>query len=227
MLYLLAGLVALVVLVSLPRLVRSQPKSARTRVLTPEETAADAAPPGTVSGYDDPGRWNKLVQQLRELGFFEHLPPDQIEQSMRQCVEMHWLFEGEEERSFFADAEDLAEGGIGRWLQQSVAPRLEHKKIPMPAIEESYSEDAYTVQIGPRKYTVHTEQDDDLTKWKNGCVHAIRIVNDLLTDANHPERLFWLHGAEDGLVAFLTPAMFERITLARVIPSGSWPYAQT
>lgn len=197
----------------------------KRRILAPNETFGDIATPGVVPKNDDPKRWAALVAKLRSLGFFDFVPSDRLEEVMSRCCRDHRIFDDAEGRSLFADAENLSEGGIVDWLTLEAAPQLKRRGVSIPPLTQSRTDLEYEVRVGSRKYPVHTSKDSELDMWTNGGTVTLKIVNDLLTASAHPDRLYWIHGAEDGLVAFLTPEMFETITCARLLGSNSWPYA--
>ena len=67
---------------------------------------------------------DSFVFRLDELGYFKGLPEEQVQALKRDFEQKGWLgIFSESHRLYRADAEDLAEGGVGEFLRE-VEPSL-------------------------------------------------------------------------------------------------------
>jgi hypothetical protein len=102
---------------------------------------------------------DSFVAQLEKGGYFKGLPPEK-EGALRQDFEKNgWnaLF-GELDRMYFADAEDLAEGGVGEFLR-SVQPFLAAQGVVLPDIEDDANENGYALQVGGVTYQIYSAKE--------------------------------------------------------------------
>jgi len=162
-----------------------------------------------------------FVTKLAELGYFRGLPPDQAQTLRRQFEQEGWpaIFSGSH-RLFMADAEDLAEGGVGRFLQE-VSPFLAAQKVTLPQIEDLLSEDGYAVRVGDvthRMYDATELERDSSGKeagliWGLSTVRSFRIIDEFLAAAGSTERAYAVNGGNDVFVMFLTSELHRVITL--------------
>lgn len=199
----------------------------KIRVLPPDETFDQTLPPDAIPGNDDSRQWKSLLDKLRTIGFFDAVSSDNVDAVVARCLESKWIFDDDVKRQFFADCEHLAEQGIKNWLENDVAPNVARWGVKIPTVREVCDDDQYTVSVGDRTYSVRTQGDSESDFWANAAKTGLRIVNHLLEDARIPDRLYWIHGGEDGVVAFLTPEQFKEVTLALLVNSNSWPYGRT
>jgi hypothetical protein len=117
-----------------------------------------------------------------------------------------------------ADAEDLAEGGVGQFLRE-IAPFLATQKVTLPAIEDATSEDGYTVRVGGASYQIYDAEELERDSsgeeggliWGLSSVRGFRIADELLTAAGSAERAYAVNGGNDLFVMFLTPELHQVI----------------
>lgn len=197
----------------------------RHHIPSPTETLRKALPPGAVPENRSEAKWRSLLGRLRDLGFFDQVPETEIEEVIHRCLETRWMFDDAVRRMELADVEHLAEGGFIDWLTNDGAQLLAWRGVTMPDVHQTLEDDRYVVHVGGRDYVIYEAGSSTDNPWVLAAEACVRIVNDQLEAAGAPDRLYWLHGGEDGVVGLMTPAMFEAITRARVLNSNSWPYA--
>jgi hypothetical protein len=197
----------------------------RRQIPSPAETLRKTLPPGAVPENRSEAKWRSLLGNLRDLGFFDQVPEAEIEEAIHRCLEARWMFDDAVRRTAFADVEHLAEGGFIDWLTNEGAELLAFRGVTMPDVRQTLDDDRYVVHVGSNDHVVYEAGNSPDTQWVLAAEACVRIVNHQLTAAGAQDRLYWLHGAEDGVVGLMTPAMFEAITRARVLNSSSWPYA--
>ncbi len=197
----------------------------RRPIPNPIETIRRSLPPGAVPDNQDERKWRSLLTQLRDLGFFDQVPAEQVDETMGRCLEARWMFDDAVGRTAFADVEHLSEGGFIDWLTNEGAVLLARRGLTMPDVRQTEDDDRYVVHVGSRVYVVHQSTDSGDERWIRAAETCLQIMNDRFSEAKVEDRLYWLHGGEDGVVGLMTPSMFALITRARLINSSSWPYA--
>ena len=163
-----------------------------------------------------PAGADELANRLETLGLFEQLDADAArrvkEAVAREGIDA--LFRTELKRTAFAgDAEDLAEGGIGGFLEE-LRPLLEVRGVELGEVEDDFREDGYRVRVGDEVYTIYGADviEGDMARgWGLAWVRAFDIVNGLLERAGSRERAYTLPEWD---VWFLTPEQFETIRAA-------------
>src|SRR4051794_8062345 len=91
---------------------------------------------------------NSFITQLEEGGYFKGLPPGKVEALKKVFEQQGWMGIFSDSHRFFpADAEDLAEGGIGGFIQE-VEPFLTSQGVRLPEIQDDISGSSYTVRVG-------------------------------------------------------------------------------
>ncbi len=160
-----------------------------------------------------------FVTELEELGYFNGLEPESAEALKEAFEQSGWLgIFSESHRFFMADAEDLAEGGIGRFLQE-ISPFLALQGVALPEIEEEMSEEGYVVRVGGADYQIYDAADMERDAsgeesgliWGLSMVHGFRIADELLAAAGSAERAYAVNGGNDLFVLFLTPELHRVI----------------
>lgn len=172
-----------------------------------------------------------FVTELEELGYFNGLEPESAEALKEDFEQNGWVgIFSESHRFFMADAEDLAEGGVGHFLQ-AVSPFLALQGITLPEIEE-ISEEGYVVRVGGADYQIYDAEDLERDAsgeesgliWGLSMVHGFRIVDDLLAAAGSAERAYAVNGGNDLFVLFLTPELHRVIMEHPDASRGDGPY---
>jgi hypothetical protein len=176
-----------------------------------------------------------FAARLEELGYFRGLSADQALALKRDFDQKGWpaIF-SKSHRFYRADAEDLAEGGIGKFLRK-VEPFLAAQGVRLPEIADETSEDGYVVRVGGLAHRIFDgeEMKRDLSGgelgliWGLSAARGFRIANQMLAAAGSDERVFALNGGNDLFAMFLTPALHEVIIQHPNASRRDNPYALT
>ena len=171
-----------------------------------------------------------LAERFHRLGLFDRMDPAEAERAneavARQGIDALWRIDLR--RSIFAgDAEDLAEGGVGVFLEE-LRPYLSERGVGLGNVEDVLSEDAssYAVRVGDEVHTVYdasiatTDIGSGARLWGLSWVRGFQIVNGLLEHAGSRERAYTMPEWD---VWFLTPEQFAAVRSAIEEP-GQRPY---
>jgi hypothetical protein len=163
-----------------------------------------------------------LAQRFDQLGLFDLLEAEAAARAKDEIARkgIDGLFTVDVGRSVFAgDAEDLAEGGVGEFLE-TLRPHLAQRGVTFGETEDLFGDDAdrYDVRVGSDVHTIYdlagadADARDSMARgWALAWVRAFRIVNDLLATANAQERAYTMPEWD---VWFLTPEQFDAIRSA-------------
>ncbi len=162
----------------------------------------------------------ELVQALESMGFYKYLSPGDARAAKGQLPTNPRRFYLDAGRAFEADAEDLAEGGVSELLEQ-MREVLTAEGCVVGKTEDSYSEDGYTVLLDGRPYPMWTKSEGKRS-WELTVKRTANLINHLLSGRSS-ERLFLLHGGEDGLFVILDPAMQRLIAASGMFGKDSTP----
>lgn len=178
-------------------------------------------------------RRTEFADRLESLGFFRYAPPTAMASLKHDFRESGWtaVF-GETGRLFNADAEDLAEGGVGEFLRE-IEPFLIGQGISLNQVEDEFSERGYWITVNGKPYTIY--DTDELQRsdeqlglfWGLSSARAFAIVNGLLEAAGSEERLYAVNGGNDLFGFFLTPALRETICGYLGVKPRDRPYVPT
>src|ERR1043166_7484073 len=130
-------------------------------------------------------------------------------------------FEIDYAESVHLDAEELAEGGIGRAYERLLPKLREYVKQP-ELMEEDLDNDTprYVIRFRGKEYPIFGP-DVDGSSWGLARVAFFKIVNDQLERAS--VRFYALYDGNDLAGIFLTPAQLEEAR--KGLPDRSnWPY---
>lgn len=156
----------------------------------------------------------QLVDELCARGYLKHVAPEDQEAARRQLIESAydgyldtlWDETGVslDRRGYPADAEELAEGGIGRTLRLMM-PVLRAEGVPIQSVSDRLSDKGYTTTIDGTDYLIYERSEDpDQDTWLVSQCRLVSIVNSLLEMAGSSERAFGLYcGGNDGRVMLL------------------------
>lgn len=116
-------------------------------------------------------------------------------------------------RSYFADGEELAEGGIEKIIDELVILKI-MKNLKMPEITEDYPTDddsSYRIHVDGNTYTAwNPEHGEDGTLWGTATVCFSAIVNDILENSGYDERVYMLFaGNNEAIALVITPAQYD------------------
>jgi hypothetical protein len=168
-----------------------------------------------------------LAEELGQLGLFDRMDAvaaDRAKQAFaRRGIDALWSIELGRE-VFAGDAEDLAEGGIGEFLEV-LRPYLSERGVAFGDVEDLFSDDGtrYDVRVGNEVHAIYrTDAGDSMERmWGLAWVRAFEIVNRLLEKAGSPERAYTM---PEWNVWFLTPQQCDAIRAAIAEPRER-PYA--
>jgi len=98
-------------------------------------------------------------------------------------------------------------------------------KYLRPVIEGSPgSGDDYRVTVGARTREIWNSGMGAAQIREAAMCHTLLLINQLLEDAGHAERLYGLYGGNEGMVAFLTPKQFKLIRACEAIKEMEKPW---
>lgn len=172
--------------------------------------------------------WGDLLHRLDALDFFRYAEPgilaellavaDTFDSFSDFCCALE---EYPTLRSWSADGEDLAEGGIAAWLAQ-LQPLFATQGLTLTATQErSPSGEEYMVTVNGRPVAIFTaEHRPTLGTWPTAAIRAVEIVDALLIEAGSPERVYIPtveFGGNGGRMLILTPAMAEAINASSLV----------
>jgi hypothetical protein len=164
----------------------------------------------------------QLVDHLEHLGFYRYAAPAQVAELKAIAKATGYLFDDEFLfRDSHADAEDLAEGGVGAFLND-LAPLLHIRGVSIATITEQFDDMAdYVVTVNGHPYLIYTVDEGRLANlWEIATFRTYRLVNHLLTQAQADDRLYLQYGGNDGRAIFITTAMYTAIN-ASALFSGT------
>jgi hypothetical protein len=193
------------------------------------ESASDKA---AIGGEGDPRRLKmneSFVKQLEALGFFRGTLAEQ-DAVKAKILASGWsgIF-ADSQRMYHADAEDLAEGGVGNFLRR-IEPFLSAEKVALPKIRDEYADTHYTVHLDTQAHRIHVEAEwraDGYIPWALATARTFAIVNRLLESAGSRERLYALNGGNDLFAWFLTPELHKVIVDHPDAVAKDTPYRPT
>jgi hypothetical protein len=113
---------------------------------------------------------------------------------------------------FHADAEELAEGGIGEFLRE-IERFLAHQGVELEQLEDWADENGYVLSLNGNNHTIYDTEDlrrDEqrvVSIWGLATARAFALINALLTDAGSAERLYAVNGGNDLFGFFLSPQL--------------------
>ncbi len=169
-----------------------------------------------------------LVSRLRLIGFDDHRPhareilaytrawtsEGDLEELIAEPEDLTYPYYAGSGRVHDADAEDLAEGDVGR-LMKRLAVFLRLQGVPPFVVEDQVTDESYSVLVNGTAHVIYETadlSDERVNIWELASARAFTIINDMLASAGSPERVYAFDdGAQGGLV-FLTREQFELIS---------------
>lgn len=188
-----------------------------------------------------------LVEKLAEIGFYDYAARNDLADLQAEAAETGWLYGAPVDdpvqpddpqadlgpstrRAYWADAEDLAEGGVGTFLNQ-IRAFLEDQKVQIPAVRESFGAGAeYTMQLGDQRVTLYTAEElssGEANIWGLTPARAFGAINRLLEGSLSRERLYGINAANDLQAVFLTDRQFALIRESPALDPRDKPYHPT
>ncbi|WP_373232079.1 hypothetical protein [Cohnella sp.] len=164
-----------------------------------------------------------LINELDQLGYYKYLELRIKEEVKEESIKVGYLFGWEESgRDYSSDAEDLAEGGVGK-LIESVKPYLETQNVKITEIKDDIVDMDYSVVINGISYKIYSEDEMDKDIWELSTNRAFGIINKLLKEVSSNERVYILYGGNDLRAVFLTSEMYKAINESKLIPDREMP----
>lgn len=164
-------------------------------------------------------RNDEFLKKLEELGYLNYIDPGNKSKIKKELGEKSWPFMVEgTKRFYFADAEDLTEGGVDEFLEK-LRPFLRSQGIKLDKIEGLWGEDNYHIRINGKKYLIWSEEEyreENQKKklaltWALSTVRTFSIVNELLESVGSTERLYATGGGNDLNAVILTRELKDAI----------------
>lgn len=172
--------------------------------------------------------WGDLLRRLAPLGFFRYAEPG-VPAALAAglpapgsfsdlCVA---LTEYPTRRAWSADAEDLAEGGVVRWLER-LAPCFARQGIAVAATQAwEPAAPEYVVTVNGRTFTIYSAATASLLgAWVAAAINALALVETLLIEGGATERVYAPRrefGGNGSLMLLLTPALAEAINASALV----------
>lgn len=182
-------------------------------------TAGDSTRPPTTAPTT---RLATLANDVEPLGFYKFTSPEDINAAKAELARGARSWYRASGRSFDADAEALAEGGVQDLLDY-MRPALEREGWVLGPLEGSYDvRRGYTLRIGDRTYTLWDESEREKT-WALTTGRVVTLVNEGLLKAGSKERVHILGGGEDAVFVLLTAALRETVVDSGVISPDDVP----
>jgi hypothetical protein len=154
--------------------------------------------------------WNRLLTQLEAAGFYRYAPQDAISEAKTRALETGYLFDESTRRVYWADAEDLAEGGVLEFID-TVEPFLVHQGAKILSKDQDFViGGAYSVRINGKWYPIYSADECEKADiWTLSSQRTYRMINDLLAGTKSDERVYLLYGGNDALAVFLTEQIYK------------------
>ena len=164
----------------------------------------------------------KLADAVEALGFYALVAPEEkdgVKGEIAGGLE-DWLEAAC--RTFDADAERLAEGGVGDLLDD-LRSALRICGVELGAIAQSYDEKTgYAMTVGGERVVLWGE-GEGARAWDLAVTRTAAFVNARLAAAGSDERLHLFRGGEDGVFALVSPRALEAIAKSGVFRPGDLP----
>ncbi|WP_432825009.1 hypothetical protein [Dactylosporangium sp. CA-092794] len=166
---------------------------------------------------------------MLELGHWSHLSAAAAGEQMRAVAGGEYPFMGDafEGLEFFADGEDLAEGGVEELLR-AMAPALRRHGVEL-RVEvvrlPTSDDDEYVLNINGRRCRVWGPADwSGRQAWHSATVRPLAVVNELLAECGATARVFTLYcGGNEGTALLLDPAVVDAVRLSGLVDPYNVP----
>lgn len=163
-----------------------------------------------------------LIAKLDGQGFYRYTMVLKKGHAKSEALKYHYLYGEDTGRAYVSDAEDLAEGGIVKFLDD-VRPFLEKQGAGQFHASEEIAPNRYVVTLDGQAYLIYDEQGMQGDFWTLSSDQAINLLNLLLEKAKSHERAYALYGGNDLQVVFLTPEMYKTIIDSHVQEASENP----
>jgi len=166
----------------------------------------------------------ELLDQLEKLGFYRVISPTLTQAAMNEALQTGYLFSGETQREYSADAEDLAEGGVLDLLGK-MKSFLTREGIDVSKVTQDFNiGGSYSVTMNGEEYEMYSQEELETQDiWFLTTVRALSMVNTQLARVGSGERLYYLYGGNDTIAVFLTPVMYDTIVASAALETHDKP----
>ncbi|PZR99868.1 MAG: hypothetical protein DLM69_06970 [Candidatus Chloroheliales bacterium] len=189
----------------------------------------------------------KLLDQLEQLGYYKYMETELVAEAKAQATESGYIYGDtvykytDEEniatlvkRAYDADAEDLAECGMEKFLT-IIRPFLEAQGVEISSVEEECGENGYTTWVNGTEYVMYSARElrsENLRRsrvpggiWALTTYRSFAMINGLLETAGSDERIYMYDDGAQGGAVFLTPEMYKLIRESTAISERTKPKA--
>lgn len=158
----------------------------------------------------DPAATRKLAADLCNAGYFSYVEPERLTEVFAAAEEGN-LYDESIGRVFNADAEDLAEGSVERFLGE-VKPALERCGVAIHTVSQDVEQEhsdrqGYSVTVNGERHVIYSHEEavnDTDSCWDIAPRRTFQLVNSLLEKAGSAERMYMLSGGNDCFAWLLT-----------------------
>jgi hypothetical protein len=174
----------------------------------------------------------QLALRLDKEGFFEFAKRESA--TRRAVVKNGWgsFVETDLRRCFHADQEDLAEGGVGRFID-SIKPFLSAAKVKIGKIHDDVRDGSYDVRIDGKCYPIllpgdlERSVDEPGHSWAIASHRTATLLDLLMRSHGRKELAYSVEGGNDHHFLFITPAMFATLQRGQGFEKRHGPYRST
>jgi hypothetical protein len=174
-----------------------------------------------------------LAAQLDHVGYFELAEDPVAERAEIERQGWTGIFSGDG-HIFHADGEDLAEGGVGGFIED-LGPFFHKLGITPPEVIDHYptmDDEDYMITVDGKPRIVW--EDKDLKAEADGVssvstlgiaqARTADLLNEILAANGREERAYGISGGNDFFIIFLTPKQFDIIQSAPGYTKSEGPY---
>jgi hypothetical protein len=171
-----------------------------------------------------------LFDRLDRVGFFDFCK--RKAGARRKFLDQGWklLIDDSIRRVFMADAEDLAEGGVGDFLREA-KPFLDAVGVKPRKVRDDLRADGYDVWIDGKCFPILIPEDFDQDApghiWGIATYRASVVLNLLLKRLGRKELAYSMSGGNEHSFVFIAPEMHALLERARGYEKRSGPYRST
>lgn len=171
---------------------------------------------------------DEVLARLIELKFFKFTPATELNQAivtLRANFTKYKIIDTDDglrdtfipydRRIYFADAEELAEGGVCDFLEK-MKPVLALERIQFRSLRDETRWDeqgnySYHIFIDGKRYKIYDDTEDGHNSWCWAHKRTIEIINEFLRAASSEETAYAQATGNDASVALLNDALYSYI----------------
>ncbi len=177
----------------------------------------------------DPAAKRKLAADLRNAGYFSYVESERLTEVFAAAEEGD-LYDESIGRVFNADAEDLAEGSVERFLGE-VKPALERCGVAIDTVSqeveaEKSDRQGYSVTVNGERHVIYSHDeavDKPDATWDLAPRRTFQLINALLQNAGSAERMYMLNGGNDCFAWLLTKEQYNILTATPALKERDKP----